>query len=54
MYIIPVKNAIIICYCVEPGEVSAEIFWRFKGQRVFFLEVLKQQYVTTYFNLSHM
>ena len=67
MYTIPVRNAIIICHCVELtwGNVVWDILALLCGTTflvlisihasasLFSLEVLKQQYVITYFNRGH-
>ena len=68
MYIIPVRRAIIICHCVELtwGSVVRDMLVILCGTTfltliliqtsasLFSLEVLKQQYVKTYFNLSYV
>ena len=68
MYIIPVRSAIIICHCVELtwGSVVWDTLVLLCGTTflalisiqtsasLFSLEVLKQQYVITYFNLSYV
>ena len=68
MYIIPVRSAIIIRHCVELtwGNVVWDMLVLLCGTTflalisiqpsasLFSLEVLKQQYVITYFNLSYV
>ena len=68
MYTIPVRSAIIICHCVELtcGNVVWDMLALLFGTaflvlisiqtsvRLFSLEVLKQQYVTTHFTWSHV
>ena len=68
MYTIPVRSAIIICHCVELtlGNVVWDMLALLFGTAflvlisiqtsvsLFSLEVLKQQYVTAYFNWSHV
>ena len=64
MYIIPVRSVIIICHCVELtwGSVVWDMLVLLCGTLISIrtsaslssLEVLKQQYVITYFNLSYV
>ena len=68
MYIIPVRSAISICHCVELtwGSVVWNMFVILCGTTflalisiqtsasLFSLEVLKQQYVITYFKLTYV
>ena len=68
MYLIPVRSAIIICHCVELtwGSVDWDMLVLLCGTTflalisihtsasLFSLEVLKQQYVITYFNLRYV
>ena len=68
MYTIPVRSAIIICHCVELtwGSVVWDMLELLCGTTflalisiqtsasLFSLEVLKQQYVITYFDISYV